>query len=110
MPREEILATIRLVHRNGKSISPEIAIKLAQQFSDEQLTSRELEVLRLIRDDHRNKQIANRLCIAETIVSFHIKNLIEKLRANDRTHAVTLALRRGILPLWPRRSDGNIVN
>jgi Response regulator containing a CheY-like receiver domain and an HTH DNA-binding domain len=56
-------------------------------------------VLRLIRDGHRNKQIADRLAIAETTVNFHIKNLVDKLGANDRTHAVTIAMRRGLLQL-----------
>jgi len=99
MSREEILSAIRTIHTHGKTIAPEIAMKLAQQFSNEPLTVRELEVLRLIRDGHRNKQIAGRLCIAETTVHFHVKNLIDKLQANDRTHAVTLALRSGVLPL-----------
>jgi len=58
-------------------------------------------VLRLIRDGHRNKQIADELRIAETTVNFHIKNLVDKLGANDRTHAVTIAIRRGLLPLEP---------
>ena len=58
---------------------------------------RELDVLRLIRDGHRNKQIADRLGIAETTVNFHIKNLVDKLGANDRTHAVTIAVRRGLM-------------
>jgi DNA-binding NarL/FixJ family response regulator len=56
-----------------------------------------LEVLRLVRDGHKNKQIADRLAIAETTVNFHIKNIVDKLGANDRTHAVTIALRRGLL-------------
>ena len=72
-------------------------MKLAEHLGEEQLTTRELEVLRLIRDGHRNKQIADELRISETTVNFHIKNLVEKLQANDRTHAVTIALRRGIL-------------
>jgi DNA-binding NarL/FixJ family response regulator len=97
MPREEILSTIRSVHTKGKSISPEIAIKLAEHFDEEHLTARELDVLRLIREGYRNKLIADRLCVAETTVNFHIKNLIDKLHANDRTHAVTLAIRRGLL-------------
>jgi DNA-binding NarL/FixJ family response regulator len=63
------------------------------------LTARELDVLRLIRDGRRNKQIADELCIAETTVNFHIKNLVDKLQANDRTHAVTIAVRRGMLEL-----------
>ena len=66
-------------------------------LSTEDLTARELDVLRLIRDGNRNKQIADRLAIAETTVNFHIKNLVGKLRANDRTHAVAIAFRRGLL-------------
>jgi len=58
-----------------------------------------LEVLRLIRDGHRNKQIADQLHIAETTINFHIKNLVDKLGANDRTHAVTIAVRRGLLQI-----------
>lgn len=99
MPRDEILATIRTVHTRGKSISPAIAARLADQVGEEQLTTRELEVLRLIREGHRNKQIADVLCIAETTVNFHVKNLVDKLSANDRTHAVTLAVRRGLLSM-----------
>jgi DNA-binding CsgD family transcriptional regulator len=68
-------------------------------MGDEDLTARELEVLRLIREGYRNKQIADQLTISENTVNFHIKNLMEKLRANDRTHAVTIALRRGILQI-----------
>ncbi|WP_263385846.1 response regulator [Granulicella arctica] len=98
-PRDEILGTIRTVHSRGKSISPAIAARLADQVVEEQLTTRELEVLRLIRDGHRNKQIADVLCIAETTVNFHVKNLVDKLSANDRTHAVTLAVRRGLLSM-----------
>ena len=60
---------------------------------------RELEVLSLIRDGHRNKQIADQLAIAETTVNFHVKNLVAKLEAKDRTHAVTIALRRGLLQM-----------
>jgi DNA-binding NarL/FixJ family response regulator len=99
MPRDEILGTIRTVHSRGKSISPGIAQRVAEHISEEALTARELEVLHLIRDGHRNKQIADVLCIAETTVNFHIKNLIDKLGANDRTHAVTLAVRRGLLSI-----------
>lgn len=74
-----------------------MAARLAEHLGDENLTDRELEVLRLIRDGHRNKQIADELSIAETTVNFHIKNLVDKLGANDRTHAVTIAVRRGLL-------------
>lgn len=97
MPKDDLLAVIRSVHEGGRHIPPEVAQRLAQYLGDETLTSRELEVLRLIRDGHRNKQIADELRISETTVNFHIKNLVEKLQANDRTHAVTIALRRGIL-------------
>jgi DNA-binding NarL/FixJ family response regulator len=97
MPIEELLAIIRSVHEGGRHVPPEVARRLAEHLGDEKLTSRELEVLRLIRDGHRNKQIADELTISETTVNFHIKNLVDKLQANDRTHAVTIALRRGIL-------------
>jgi DNA-binding NarL/FixJ family response regulator len=99
MPKNDLLAIIRSVHQGGRHIPPEVATRLAEHLGDETLTSRELEVLRLIRDGHRNKQIADKLSISEGTVNFHIKNLVEKLQANDRTHAVTIALRRGILQI-----------
>jgi DNA-binding NarL/FixJ family response regulator len=68
-------------------------------MGEDGLTRRELQVLQLIRDGHRNKDIAGQLLISETTVNFHIKNVLEKLRANDRTHAVTIAVRRGLLQL-----------
>jgi len=97
MPKDELLAVIRSVHSGKKHIPPEIAARVAEHMGEDELTSRELEVLRLIHDGHRNKQIAYRLAIAETTVNFHIKNIVDKLGANDRTHAVTIALRRGLL-------------
>jgi DNA-binding NarL/FixJ family response regulator len=97
MPKNDLIAVIRSVHERGRHIPPDVAARLAEHLGDETLTTRELEVLRLIRDGHRNKQIADELTISETTVNFHIKNLVEKLQANDRTHAVTIALRRGIL-------------
>ena len=97
MPKNDLLAVIRSVHAGGRHIQAEAAMRLAEHVGDEPLTPRELEILRLIRDGHRNKQIADKLAIAETTVNFHIKNLVDKLQANDRTHAVTIALRRGIL-------------
>jgi len=99
MPKDEILGVVRRVHDRGRYIPPQIAARIAEHLGEENLTTRELEVLRLIRDGHRNKQIADCLSIAETTVNFHIKNLVEKLGANDRTHAVTIAIRRGLLPL-----------
>jgi len=97
MPKEEILAVLRSVHQRGRFMPTQVAALIAEHMGEEQLTARELDVLRLIRDGYRNKQIADRLCIAETTVNFHIKNLVDKLQANDRTHAVTIAIRRGLL-------------
>jgi DNA-binding NarL/FixJ family response regulator len=99
MPKEEILNVMRSVHQRGRFMPTQVAALLAEHLGDEQLTPRELDVLRLIRDGHRNKEIADQLCIAETTVNFHIKNLVDKLQANDRTHAVTIAVRRGLMPL-----------
>jgi DNA-binding NarL/FixJ family response regulator len=98
-PKDEMLRVIRSVHAGKRHVPPEVASCLAEHFGDDDLTERELEVLRLIRDGYRNKQIADQLCIAETTVNFHIKNLVDKLGANDRTHAVTIAVRRGLLPI-----------
>jgi DNA-binding NarL/FixJ family response regulator len=78
---------------------PAVASKLVEHLGDEALSVRELDVLRLIRDGSKNKEIASRLKISETTVNFHIKNLVSKLQANDRTHAVTIAVRRGILEI-----------
>jgi DNA-binding NarL/FixJ family response regulator len=97
MPKDELLNVVRSVNAGRRHIPPEVAARLAEHLGDEDLTNRELEVLRLIRDGYRNKQIANQLAIAETTVNFHIKNLVDKLQANDRTHAVTIATRRGLL-------------
>jgi DNA-binding NarL/FixJ family response regulator len=97
MPKNELLDVIRSVHTGKRHVPPEVAARLAEHLGEEDLTTRELEVLRLIRDGYRNKQIADRLAIAETTVNFHIKNLVDKLGANDRTHAVIIAIRRGLL-------------
>jgi len=97
MPLDELLGVIRAVHAGRRHIPPEVAARLAEHMGDDDLTARELDVLRLIRDGLRNKQIADQLTISENTVNFHIKNLMDKLQANDRTHAVTIALRRGML-------------
>lgn len=97
MPKDQLLAVIRAVHEGKRHVPLEVATRLAEHLDEEDLTVRESEVLRLIRDGYRNKQIADRLAIAETTVNFHIKNIVTKLGANDRTHAVTIALRRGLL-------------
>ena len=99
LPKNELLDVIRSVHAGHRHIPSDVAARLAEYLGEDDLTIRELEVLRLIRDGNGNKQIADRLAIAETTVNFHIKNLIEKLRANDRTHAVTIAFRRGLLQI-----------
>jgi len=97
MHKDEILTAIRCVHERGRCVPPEVAARLAEHMGEEALTNRERDVLRFIRDGYRNKQIAGKLSIAETTVNFHIKNLVQKLQANDRTHAVAIAFRRGIL-------------
>jgi DNA-binding NarL/FixJ family response regulator len=99
MPKNELLGVIRSVHAGRRPIPPDVATRLAEYLGDDDPTTRELEVLRLIRDGYRNKQIADQPSIAETTVNFHIKNLVDKLQANDRTHAVTIALRRGLLQI-----------
>lgn len=99
VPKNELLAVIRSVHAGRRHVPPDVAALLAEHMGEEDLSARELEVLRLIRDGYRNKQIADQLAIAETTVNFHIKNLMGKLRANDRTHAVMIALRRGLLQI-----------
>jgi DNA-binding NarL/FixJ family response regulator len=99
MPKNELLDVIRSVHAGRRHVPQQVAARLAEHLGEDDLTTRELEVLRLIRDGYRNKQIADQLAIAETTVNFHIKNLVDKLQANDRTHAVTIALRRGILQI-----------
>jgi DNA-binding NarL/FixJ family response regulator len=99
MHMDELLSVIRSVHAGRRHISPEVAARLAEHLGDDDLTARELDVLRLIRDGRRNKQIADQLAISENTVNFHVKNLVDKLQANDRTHAVTIALRRGLLQI-----------
>jgi DNA-binding NarL/FixJ family response regulator len=99
MHLDELLSVIRSVHAGRRQIPPEVAARLAEHLGDEDLTAREMDVLRLIRDGYRNKQIADQLSISENTVNFHIKNLVDKLQANDRTHAVTIALRRGLLQI-----------
>jgi DNA-binding NarL/FixJ family response regulator len=97
--KSELLKTIRSVCNGRRSIPPEVAVRLAEHLGAEDLTPRELDILALIRDGNRNKQIARRLSISETTVNFHIRNLVGKLQANDRTHAVIIAIRRGLLQI-----------
>jgi DNA-binding NarL/FixJ family response regulator len=99
MSRDDLLKVIRAVHAGHRHVQPEVAARLAEHFGAEDLTERELEVLCFVRDGYRNRQIADRLVISENTVNYHIKNLLLKLGANDRTHAVTIAQRRGFLPI-----------
>ena len=99
MPQDKLLAVIRSVHAGKRHVPAEVAALLAEHLGEEDLTPRELQVLQLIRDGSKNKQIADQLSISENTVNFHIKNIVDKLGANDRTHAVTIAVRRGLLPL-----------
>ena len=98
-PKNELLQIIRDVAGGRRRIPSDVAGCVAEHLGQEDLTPRELEVLELIRDGNRNKQIGDKLSISETTVNFHIKNIVDKLQANDRTHAVTIALRRGLLHL-----------
>jgi DNA-binding NarL/FixJ family response regulator len=98
-PKNELLQIIRDVAAGRRRIPSDVAGYVAEHLGQEDLTARELEVLALIRDGNRNKQIADQLSISETTVNFHIKNIVDKLQANDRTHAVTIALRRGLLQI-----------
>jgi DNA-binding NarL/FixJ family response regulator len=97
--RKELLETIRAVHGGQKRIPPELANQLADHLADDSLTTRETEVLRLISKGNANKIIADQLSITEETVKSHVKNILSKLGANDRTHAVTIGLKRGIIDL-----------
>jgi DNA-binding NarL/FixJ family response regulator len=96
-PRAELFGAIRAVHAGHRYVATDVAARLAKHIGEDDLTERELQVLRLMQDGARNKQIADQLTIAETTVNFHIKNIVEKLHAKDRTHAVVIAIRRGLL-------------
>jgi DNA-binding NarL/FixJ family response regulator len=96
---KELLQTIRAVHAGHKTMSPEMAAQVAAYAGDEALTSREIDVLRLIAAGSANKEIAAQLSITEETVKSRVKNILLKLAANDRTHAVTIGLKRGIIEL-----------
>ena len=95
----ELLETIRAVHSGQKKIPPDIAAELAEHAADDELTSREIDVLRLIAAGNSNKLIADQLSIGEATVKSHVTNILSKLGANDRVHAVTIGLKRGIIEL-----------
>ena len=96
---QDLSEVIRAVHAGQKRIPPEVAAELAEHTEEDDLTSREIEVLRLIAAGNANKEIAGRLSLAEDTVKSHVAKILAKLHANDRTHAVTTAVKRGFLEL-----------
>jgi DNA-binding NarL/FixJ family response regulator len=95
----ELLETIRAVHAGKKALSPEASFELGEHATDDHLTPTEVEILRLIAAGNANKQIADQLSITEQTVKGRVKNILSKLNANDRTHAATIGLKRGIIEL-----------
>ena len=98
-PPADLVETIRQVHAGRKGIPPNVAARIAEHLGEETLTGRELDVLRLIAGGNRNRDIAERLFISEETVKVHVKHVMEKLGASDRTQAVAIALRRGMIQL-----------
>jgi DNA-binding NarL/FixJ family response regulator len=99
MPPKDLMEGIRQVHAGKKRIPPQLAAQLAEHLSDEALTVREIEVLRQIAEGNRNRDIGEKLFITEETVKVHIKHIMEKLGASDRTQAIAIAIRRGIIHL-----------
>ena len=99
MLRQELLDTIRAVHAGQKRLSADAAAEIAEHATDDVLTPREIDVLRLIANGNANKGIAGKLSLTEETVKGHVKNIFAKLGVNDRTHAVTVGLKRGIINL-----------
>jgi DNA-binding NarL/FixJ family response regulator len=96
---KELLDTIRAVHAGRKNLSPEVSFELAEHSAEELLSAAEVRVLRLIAEGNSNKEIAALLSVTEDAVKGQVRNILSKLGANDRTHAVTIALKRGIIEL-----------
>ncbi|HZI28039.1 MAG TPA: response regulator transcription factor [Gemmatimonadaceae bacterium] len=99
MPPSEIVSAIRQVHAGKKCVPPNVATELAEYFEQDNLTSREVEILQLVASGNRNRDIAEVLSISEDTVKVHVKHVMEKLGANDRTEAVVIGIRRGIIQL-----------
>ena len=97
--RKELLETIRAVHAGQKRLPPEVAGEIAQHATDDALTSREIEILKRIAHGNGNKEIAAQLSLTEETIKSHVKNILAKLGAHDRTHAVTIGIKRGIIEL-----------
>lgn len=99
MVRKELVEIIRSVHSGKKRIPPEIAVEMAEHHTDDALTEREIEVLREVAAGNANKVVALHLAVSEETVKAHMRSILSKLGANDRTHAVTIALKRGIIEI-----------
>jgi DNA-binding NarL/FixJ family response regulator len=99
MPPSTLVDTIRQVHAGKKRVPPELAAHLAEHMSDEKLTAREVEVLQQVAGGNRNRDIAEMLSISEETVKVHLKHIMDKLGASDRTQAIAIAVRRGIIQL-----------
>ncbi|HEV2826872.1 MAG TPA: response regulator transcription factor [Pyrinomonadaceae bacterium] len=99
MVRKELVETIRTVHAGKKKIPPEVAMEIAEHHTDDELTEREIDVLREVAGGNANKIVAQHLKVSEETIKAHMRNILLKLGANDRTHAVTIALRRGIIEI-----------
>jgi DNA-binding NarL/FixJ family response regulator len=99
MPPSEIVQTIRQVHMGKRRVPPEIAARIAEHMSDESLTPREVDVLKRLAGGNRNRDIADLLSISEETVKVHVKHIMDKLGAKDRTQAITIAVRRGMIQL-----------
>lgn len=99
MVRKELIDTIRTIHSGKKKIPPEIAVEMAQHHSDDALTEREIQVLRKVAAGNANKMVAQLLRVSEETVKAHMRSILSKLGANDRTHAVTIAVKRGIIEI-----------
>lgn len=98
-PSAELVKAIRQVHGGGKRVPPEVAAQLAEHMGSESLTNREIEVLRHVAEGNRNRDIADNLFISEETVKVHVKHIMDKLGASDRTQAIAIAVRRGIIQL-----------
>ena len=99
MPPSELLQEIRKVHSGRKAVQAELAAKLAEHIGEDTLSAREVEVLALVAAGNRNRDIGEQLCIAEETVKVHLRHIREKVGAKDRTEAIAIAVRRGIIRL-----------
>jgi DNA-binding NarL/FixJ family response regulator len=99
MPRKQIVDSMRVIHAGRRRIDPGVAANLAEHMGQETLSGREIEILQLVAEGNRNKEIAAHLSLSEETIKSHMKNILEKLGAADRTQAVSIAVRRGIFQL-----------